>query len=109
MNVKSCEKTEKSQVELLVEVGPEEFEAALEKAYRKLRRRFRVPGFRPGKAPRKIIESRYGVEVFFEDAINEAAPAAYDAAIAESSRLTDDKTALGDWAMAELNDKINLS
>ena len=83
MNVKSCEKTEKSQVELLVEVGPEEFEAALEKAYRKLRRRFRVPGFRPGKAPRKIIESRYGVEVFFEDAINEAAPAAYDAAIAE--------------------------
>ena len=45
MSVKSCEKVEKSQVELTIEVGAEAFEAALEKAYRKMRHQFRLPGF----------------------------------------------------------------
>ena len=56
MSVKSCEKIEKSQVVLTIEVGAPEFEAAIEKAYQKMRKKINVPGFRPGKAPRKIIE-----------------------------------------------------
>ena len=65
MSVKSCEKIEKSQVVLTIEVGAPEFEAAIEKAYQKMRKKINVPGFRPGKAPRKIIEGMYGAEVFF--------------------------------------------
>ena len=83
MSVKSCEKVEKSQVALTIEVGAEEFEAAVEKAYRKLRRKINVPGFRPGRAPRKIIEGMYGAEVFYEEAINIAFPEAYEAAVKE--------------------------
>ena len=83
MSVKSCEKVEKSQVALTIEVGAAEFEAAVEKAYRKLRRKINVPGFRPGKAPRKIIEGMYGAEVFYEEALNIAFPEAYEAAVKE--------------------------
>ena len=83
MSVKSCEKVEKSQVVLTIEVGAAEFEAAVEKAYQKMRRKINVPGFRPGKAPRKIIEGMYGAEVFFEEAINIAFPEAYEAAVKE--------------------------
>jgi len=81
MSVKSCEKLEKSQVALTVEVGAEDFEAAVEKAYLKLRKKINVPGFRPGKAPRKIIEGMYGAEVFFEEAVDIAMPDAYEAAV----------------------------
>ena len=56
MSVKSCEKIEKSQVALTIEVGAEAFQAAVEKAYRKMRGKINMPGFRPGKAPRKLIE-----------------------------------------------------
>ena len=83
MTVKSCEKIEKSQVVLTIEVGAAEFEAAIEKAYQKMRKKINVPGFRPGKAPRKVIEGMYGAEVFFEEAINSAFPEAYEAAITE--------------------------
>ena len=83
MSVKSCEKVEKSQVALTIEVGAQEFEAAVEKAYQKMRRKINVPGFRPGKAPRKIIEGMYGAEVFYEEAINIAFPEAYEAAVKE--------------------------
>ena len=83
MSVKNCEKLEKSQVALTVEVGAAEFNAAIEKAYRKMVKKINVPGFRPGKAPRKIIEGMYGVEVFFEEAINIAFPEAYEAAVKE--------------------------
>ena len=83
MSVKSCEKLEKSMVALTVEVSAEEFEAAVEKAYRKQRGSIRVPGFRPGKAPRKIIENMYGSGVFYEEAVNEALPDAYTAAVKE--------------------------
>ncbi len=81
MTVKSCEKLEKSQVALTIEVGAAEFEAAVEKAYQKMRRKINLPGFRPGKAPRKMIERMYGAEVFFEEAINIAFPEAYEAAV----------------------------
>ena len=83
MTVKNCEKVEKSQVVLTIEVGSAEFEAAIEKAYQKMRKKINVQGFRPGKAPRKMIEKMYGAEVFFEEAINNAFPEAYDAAIKE--------------------------
>ena len=83
MSVKSCEKIEKSQVALTIEVGAEAFQAAVEKAYRKMRGKINMPGFRPGKAPRKLIERMYGVEVFFEEAINIAFPDAYEEAVKE--------------------------
>ena len=51
MSVKSCDKLEKSMVELTVEVSAGDFEAAVEKAYKKQRGQIRMPGFRPGKAP----------------------------------------------------------
>ena len=83
MSVKSCENLEKSQVKLTIEVGAEEFEKAVNKAYLQMRGKMNVPGFRPGKAPRKIIEGMYGAEVFFEEAINIAFPEAYEAAVKE--------------------------
>ena len=84
MNVKSVvENKEKFEVELTVEVGQEEFEAGIEKVYRKSRGNISVPGFRKGKAPRKVIEGMYGAGVFYEDAIEEVYPEACNAAIAE--------------------------
>ena len=83
MSVKSCEKIEKSQVALTIEVGAEAFQAAVEKAYRKMRGKINMPGFRPGKAPRKLIERMYGAEVFYEEAINIAFPDAYEEAVKE--------------------------
>ena len=83
MNVKSCEKVEKSRVALTISVGAEEFEAAVNKAYLKMRGKINVPGFRAGKAPRKIIEKMYGAEVFYEEAVNIVLPDAYEAAVAE--------------------------
>ena len=81
MNVKSVEKQEKSAVELVIEIGGEEFEAAVQKAYLKQRSKINVPGFRKGKAPRKIIEGVFGSGVFYEDAINELYPKAYAEAV----------------------------
>ena len=83
MSVKSCEKLEKSMVALTVEVSAADFEAAVDKAYKKQRGSIRVPGFRPGKAPRKMIESMYGTGVFYEEAVNIALPGAYGAAVKE--------------------------
>ena len=74
MNVKEFEKKEKNTAELTVEVSPEEFEAAVNKAYLKNRGRIAVPGFRKGKAPRKIIENLYGAGVFYEDAVEDVYP-----------------------------------
>ena len=83
MSVKNCEKLEKSVVALTVEVGAADFEAAVEKAYKKQRGQIRVPGFRPGKAPRKMIEAMFGAQVFYEEAVNIALPDAYEEAVKE--------------------------
>ena len=88
MNVKSVEKQEKSTVELVIEIGKEEFEAAVEKVYKKQRGKISVPGFRKGKAPRKIIEGMYGTGVFYEEAINQVYPGAYAQAV-EEQKLDD--------------------
>ena len=86
MTVKNVEKLEKSRVALEIEVGAEEFEAAVQKAYLKVRGKVSVPGFRPGKAPRKMIEKLYGADVFYADAVDEAFPEAYEQAV-ESEKL----------------------
>ena len=83
MTVKSCEKLEKSRVALTIEASAEEFEAAVNKAYMKMRGKINVPGFRVGKAPRKIIEKMYGEEVFYEEAVNIILPDAYEDAVKE--------------------------
>ena len=83
MKVISVEKKEKSTVELTIQVEADAFEAAIQKVYLKTRGRINVPGFRKGKAPRKIIEGMYGSGVFYEDAINDVYPAAYDEAVKE--------------------------
>lgn len=81
MNVKSVEKQGSSTVEMIIEVGAAEFETAVNKVYQKQRGKINVPGFRKGHAPRKIIESMYGVGVFHEDAVNELYPTAYAQAL----------------------------
>ena len=87
MSVKNCEKVGSNQVALTVEVDAAAFEAAIEKAYRKMRGQISIHGFRKGKAPRKIIENLYGVEVFFDEAVNIAMPDAYTEAVqAEKKR-----------------------
>ncbi len=86
MSVKNCEKVETNKVALTVEVDAAAFEAAIEKAYRKVRGKINVPGFRKGKAPRKMIENLYGVGVFYDEAINIAMPDAYVEAV-ESEKL----------------------
>ncbi|MDE6108202.1 MAG: trigger factor, partial [Oscillospiraceae bacterium] len=74
-------KLEKSTVALTIEASAQEIEAALDKAYRKERGRIMIPGFRKGKAPRKMIEAMYGAEIFYEEAVNEAYPALFDQAV----------------------------
>ena len=83
MTVTSCEKLEKSRVALTIETSAEEFEAAVNTAYLKMRGKINVPGFRVGKAPRKIIEKMYGAEVFYEEAVNILLPDAYEGAVKE--------------------------
>ena len=83
MKVTSVEKKEKSTVELTIQVDAGQFEAAVQRVYLKTRGRINVPGFRKGKAPRKIIEGMYGASVFYEDAVNDLYPAAYEEAVKE--------------------------
>lgn len=82
MNVKSVEK-EKGKAKVVVEIDKPEFEQALNKAYAKCRKDIMLPGFRKGKAPRKMVESMYGATVFYEDAVNEIFPEIYTTAIVD--------------------------
>lgn len=84
MTVKEVKNLEKSAVELTVEVKGEAFKAAVDDAFKKNLSKITVPGFRKGKAPRKIVERMYGEGVFFEDAVNALYPKAYDDAVAEA-------------------------
>ena len=78
------EKLEKNMAKLSVEVPAEQFEKALTTAFNKNKSRFNIPGFRKGKAPQAMVEKMYGVEVLYEDAINEALDATYGDAVTES-------------------------
>ncbi len=78
------EQIEKNLVKLTFEVSAEEFDKAINKVYKKNANKFNVPGYRKGKAPRQIIEKYYTAAVFYDEAINEVLPAAYEAALEES-------------------------
>jgi len=77
------EKLEKNMAKLTIEVAAEELEKAIEKVYQKSKGQINIPGFRKGKAPRKMIEQMYGKGVFYEDAANEILPDAYEKALEE--------------------------
>lgn len=77
------EKLEKNMAKLTIEVSAEELDKAIEGAYQKSKNKISIPGFRKGKAPRKMIEQMYGKEVFYEDAANALIPEAYDKALEE--------------------------
>ncbi len=80
----TMEKLEGSKVKLTIEVAAEEFENAVEKAYLKTRKHYNVPGFRKGRAPRRVLENMYGWLVFFDEAFDIVYPDAYEAAVKES-------------------------
>ena len=101
VNVKSCEKKEKSTCGLVVEVTAEEFDAAVEQAYRKNRSRISVPGFRKGKAPRKIIENMYGTGVFYNEAIETLLPVVVAFANQESGLKTVGSPSIDDVDIAD--------
>ena len=84
MSLIKKELTEKNLYTLTIGVDKETFEAAVNRAYKKNVGKINVPGFRKGKAPRIIIEKMYGKGVFYEDAINDCIPDAYEAAVKES-------------------------
>ena len=71
MSLKSTERTEVNTVEMVFEVGPEQFENAVEKAYQRVKKNISVPGFRKGKVSRKMAEMRLGEGVFYEEALND--------------------------------------
>ena len=84
MSLIKSEKTEKNVYTLEFSVDKDTFQKAVSNAYRKQVGKISVPGFRKGKAPRSVIEKMYGKGFFYEDAINEVLPDAFDAALAES-------------------------
>lgn len=84
MSLKATNNVETNKYELEIEISAEDFEAAIEKAYLKARKNIAMPGFRKGKAPRKLIEKEYGEQVFFEDAVNLLYAPVVNGAIEES-------------------------
>lgn len=76
-------KKENSVVTLKLVVSSDKFKEGIDYAYKKLRNKINIPGFRKGKAPKKIIETQYGKGVFYEEAINHVFPAAYKSALDE--------------------------
>ena len=82
MNVKSIER-EGNKTKIVVEIDHDLMNSGVEKAYQKARKSISLPGFRKGKAPRKLIESIYGAHVFYEDGIEEIFPQVYQAAVVD--------------------------
>ena len=81
MSLKNTEQLGKNQYKVTFDADRATFDEAVTKVYRKASRNITVPGFRKGKAPRAIIEKMYGKEIFFEDAVNEIIPSAYEEAM----------------------------
>lgn len=78
------EKQENNQAVLTVEVDEERVAAALDTAFRKIRKQINVPGFRKGRVPRKLFEARFGIEALYQDAVDELLPESYGKALDES-------------------------
>lgn len=79
-----CEEVEKNLSKLTFEVSAEDFEKAIDRAYNKNKNKFNIPGFRKGKAPKAIVIKNYTKAVFYDDALNDVLPDAYEAALKES-------------------------
>ncbi len=84
MNLISCEKLKKSMVELQFSIDAETFKAAVNNAFKREGKKYAIPGFRKGKAPRHMIEKMYGSDIFHYDAVNDLFPEAYEAAVKEA-------------------------
>lgn len=81
MNLISCEKLEKSMVELQFSIDADTFKNAVSAAFKRESKKYNVPGFRKGKAPRAMIEKMYGADIFHYDAVNDLFPAQYEEAV----------------------------
>ena len=86
MNVKSIER-KGNEATIVVEIDKELMASGVNKAYLKARKQIMIPGFRKGKAPRKMIEAMYGAHVFYEDGLEEIFPEVYDFAVAKQEGL----------------------
>ena len=84
MKLISCEKLEKSMVELQFSIDAETFKSAVNTAFKREGKKYAIPGFRKGKAPRHMIEKMYGSDIFHYDAVNDLFPEAYEAAVKEA-------------------------
>ena len=102
MNVKSIEKKGNEAV-IVVEIDKELMESGVNKAYMKARKNIMIPGFRKGKAPRKMIESMYGAHVFYEDGLEEIFPQIYDFAIARQDFKAIGRPTLKDMQIGDDN------
>ena len=102
MNVKSIEKNG-NKATVVVDIDKELMESGVNKAYMKARKNIMIPGFRKGKAPRKMIESMYGAHVFYEDGLEEIFPEIYDFAIAKQDFKAIGRPSLTDMQIADDN------
>ena len=102
MIVKSTEMNG-NQATVVVEIDKELMESGVNKAYMKARKSIMIPGFRKGKAPRKMIESMYGAHVFYEDGLEEIFPQIYDFAIASQDFKAIGRPTLKDMQIGDDN------
>ena len=102
MNVKSIEKNG-NQATIVVEIDAELMESGVNKAYMKARKNIMIPGFRKGKAPRKMIESMYGAHVFYEDGLEEIFPEVYQYAVVDQDVKAVGRPSLTDMQIGEDN------
>ena len=102
MIVKSTEKNG-NQATVVVEIDKELMESGVNQAYMKARKNIMIPGFRKGKAPRKMIESMYGAHVFYEDGLEEIFPQVYDFAIAGQEFKAIGRPSLKDMQISDDN------
>ena len=102
MNVKSIERNG-NQATITVEIDKELMESGVQKAYLKARKNIMIPGFRKGKAPRKMIEAMYGAHVFFEDGLEEIFPEVYDFAVVKQDVKAVGRPSLTDMQISDDN------
>ena len=103
MSLKSTNKIETNTYELEIEASAEEFEAAVQAAYLKAKNKINVPGFRKGKATRKMIENLYGESCFYDDAVNAMVPEIVGGAIDEAKLTLVDRPEIDVTALSKEN------